>query len=68
MVYANKLKALAAMKVTTTNIQVNSMDRQMEGNVGKYTGGGSMTAGGRCGGRQSTGLPPAVSARINKHT
>jgi hypothetical protein len=63
MVYANKLKALAAMKVMTTNIHVNKMARQMEGNTGKYTGGGSVTAGGRCGWCQSTGLLSAVSAQ-----
>jgi hypothetical protein len=63
MVYANELKALAAMKVTTTNIHLNSMARQLEGNIGKCTGGGSMTGGGRCGGPQSTGSINILSSQ-----
>jgi len=32
----------------TTNIQVNGLITQLEGNTGKYVGRGSITAGGRC--------------------
>jgi hypothetical protein len=53
MVYASKLKALASIKVMTTNNHVNRKDRQLEGDAGKYNGGGSMIDGRRCG-RQST--------------
>jgi hypothetical protein len=32
----------------TTNIQVNGLITQLEGNTEKYVGRGSITAGGRC--------------------
>jgi hypothetical protein len=36
------------MRVGTTNIPVNRIARRLEENIGKYAGGGSETAGGRC--------------------
>jgi hypothetical protein len=36
-------------KVITTNIDVNRMARQLEGNTGKYNSGEKGTAGGKCG-------------------
>jgi len=40
--------------VTTTNICVNSKVEKLDGNIGKYGGGRSVTGRGICG----KGLPP----------
>jgi len=44
-------------------IHMNSMARSLEGNIGTYTGGGSVTPGGRCGGGQLIRLLSVILAR-----
>ena len=51
MVYMNKPKALVTLAynmVVCSSILVNKMTRQFEGDVEKYTGVDSMTAGEDC--------------------
>jgi hypothetical protein len=43
-------------KVITTNIRVNRPARRLEGNKGKWDGGGNVAAGGRRGGERPMAL------------
>lgn len=68
LVYMKKLKLLFAMEhynmVAIVTIHMNGMARLLEGNVGTYTEEGSVTVGGRCGGRQPIRLLSVILVRI----